>query len=186
MSRQTQPVKLTYEDYVRIPEDGNRHEIIDGEHYVTPAPNTRHQHVVGNLYRLLATFAHERGVGRVYVSPVDVVFSPTSIVQPGVVFIVSARESIITRPNIQGAPDLAIEVLSRGTRRTDESVKRKLYGQFGVREYWVVDPDAETVKVHRLVGLTYMLTADLSKRSEDRLSTPLLPDLALRLSDIFS
>ena len=185
MSRQTQPVKLTYEDYVLIPEDGKRHEIIDGEHHVTPAPNTRHQDVVMNLARVIGQFVHEHRLGRLYASPVDVVFSPTSIVQPDLVFVSSERTSIITRPNIQGAPDLVIEILSKGTRRKDEVVKHRLYEQFGVREYWLVDPDLETVRVYRLTESGYSPPADLSKESNDRLTTPLLPSLELPLTEIF-
>jgi Uma2 family endonuclease len=186
MSGQTQPVKLTYDDYVLIPEDGKRHEIIDGEHYVTPAPNTRHQSVIMNLARLVAPFVHERRLGKLFVSPVDVVFAQTSIVQPDLVFVSSARASIITRPNIQGAPDLVIEVLSKRTRRTDENVKRKLYEQFGVREYWVVDPDLEAVKVYRLTASGYAAAAELSRHPNARLATPLLPGLDLPLSEVFS
>jgi Uma2 family endonuclease len=186
MSGQTQPVKLTYEDYVRIPDDGKRHEIIDGEHYVTPAPNTRHQAVIINLARLVAPVVHDRRLGQLFVSPVDVVLSPTSIVQPDLVFVSTARASIITRPNIQGAPDLAIEVLSKGTRRTDEHVKRKLYEQFGVQEYWVVDPDLQTVKVYRLTASGYANAAELSGHANARLTTPLLPGLDLPLSEVFS
>lgn len=186
MSGQTQPVKLTYEDYVLIPEDGKRHEIIDGEHYVTPAPNTRHQAVIMTLARLVAPFVHERRLGQLFVSPVDVVFAQTSIVQPDLVFVSSARASIITRPNIQGAPDLVVEVLSKGTRRTDEDVKRELYERFRVPEYWIVDPDLEIVKVHRLTGPGYAEPLARSKQSDHRLTTPLLPGLDLPLSEVFS
>ena len=186
MSGQTRPVKLTYEDYVLIPEDGKRHEIIDGEHYVTPAPNTRHQAVIINLARLIAPFVHDRRLGQLFVSPVDVVLSATNIVQPDLVFVSAVRASIVTRPNIQGAPDLAIEVLSKGTRQTDENVKRKLYEQFGVQEYWVVDPDAETVQMYRLTASRYAAAAELSRHPNARLTTPLLPGLDLPLAEIFS
>jgi Uma2 family endonuclease len=185
MSRQTQPVKLTYEDYVRIPEDGNRHEIIDGEHYVTPAPNTIHQRILVRLTGIIAPFLRDRRLGELLVAPVDIVLSPTNIVQPDLVFISAARASIITYPNIQGAPDLAIEILSKGTRRRDETLKRKLYEQFGIGEYWVVDPELETVKVYRLTASGYTPATELSKRSADRLTTPLLPGLELPLSEIF-
>jgi Uma2 family endonuclease len=185
MSGQTHPVKLTYEDYVRIPEDGNRHEIIDGEHYVTPAPNTTHQRILVRLTTIVDTFAREKRLGELLVAPVDVVLSSTNIVQPDLVFVCSERASIITQPNIQGAPDLAIEILSKGTRRRDETLKRKLYEQFGVREYWVVDPELETVKVYRLTASSYAPATELSKRSADRLTTPLLPGLEVPLSELF-
>lgn len=185
MTGQTRSVKLTYEDYVLFPDDGKRHEIIDGEHYVTPAPNTRHQAIVVNLLRLVAPFVYERRLGRVYAAPIDVVLSEPDIVQPDLIFVSAARASIVTATNVQGAPDLAVEILSEGSRRKDEVVKRKLYQRSGVAEYWIVDPELETGKVYRLEGSSYRRMAELSNESGDALTTPLLPGLKLPLSEVF-
>src|SRR5947209_1355320 len=139
---------FTYDDFVTFPDDGQRYELIDGEVYVTPAPNTRHQDVVLRLAVLLYQHVERHGGGRVYVAPTDVVLSTTNVVEPDVLFLTDAEIAKITRPNIQGAPRLAIEVLS--DPRHDRVRKRRLYARFGVPEYWIVDPDSERVEVNRL------------------------------------
>ncbi|HKR66125.1 MAG TPA: Uma2 family endonuclease [Thermoanaerobaculia bacterium] len=166
--------KWTYEDYALLPEDGRRHEIVDGEHYVNPAPNTRHQIVVATLITELRSFASAHGLGQVIGSPIDVVLSANDIVQPDIIFVSKGRRSIITRANIQGAPELVIEVLSDSTRRYDELTKRKLYEKFGVAEYWVVDPELEIVKIGR------------QEISSGTLTTPLLPGFALDVRRVFA
>ena len=97
----------------------------------------------------------------------------------------TGRASIVTEDNIQGAPDLVIEILSPSTRRTDEIVKRKLYERFAVPEYWIVDPELEIVKVYRFEGGRYVRAAELSLESSDALETPLLPGFRLPLADVF-
>jgi Uma2 family endonuclease len=177
--------KFTYEDYLLFPDDGRRHELIDGDHYVTPAPKTKHQIVSSNLLRILGNFVHDRRLGQVLTAPTDVVLSDLDVVQPDLLFISAARASIISEKNIQGPPDLVIEILSETTRRTDEVIKRKQYERFGVSEYWIVDPELETAKVYRLTGQGFQRTAELAKESGDTLSTPILPNLQLPLAAIF-
>src|SRR5262249_30441792 len=104
--RDTARRKLTYEDYVLFPEDRQRHEILDGEHYVTPAPTWGHQASSGNLFMKLAPFVREHRLGKVYFAPVDVLLSKHDIVQPDLLFISNERMPILTEANAQGAPDL--------------------------------------------------------------------------------
>jgi Uma2 family endonuclease len=177
------PRKLTYEDYVLIPEDGKRHEILDGEHYVTPAPFIRHQLISSNLHSLLGPFIRRRRLGTLLAAPTDVILSPHDIAQPDLFFISNERAEIITEPNVQGAPDLVIEILSKRTRRRDESLKLERYGRYGVLEYWIVDPQRKDVKVYRLGEGRLRLVAELSV--EDSLATPLLPGLEIPLAEIF-
>jgi len=177
--------KFTYEDYLLFPDDGKRHELIDGDHFVTPAPRTKHQRVSGNLYRLLSTYVHQKRCGAMFAAPTDVVFSDLDVLQPDLLFISTDRASIITEKNIQASPDLLVEILSETTRRTDEVIKRKLYERYGVPEYWIVDPELETVKVYRMTEQGYSRVAELAKESGDVLTTPLLPDLHLPLAAIF-
>ena len=113
-------VKFTYEDYILFPEDGLRHEIIDGEREVTPSPLTRHQRIVANLFRVLDPFIRERKLGEAFLAPFDVILSNLDIVVPDLLFVSGSRSKIITEKNLQGAPDLIVEVLSDGTRKTDE------------------------------------------------------------------
>ena len=179
-------VKLTYEDYLLFPEDGLRHEIIDGEHEVTPSPLTGHQRIVANLFRLLDTFVRERKLGEVFLSPFDVILSNLDIVVPDLLFVSGKRSEVITEKNLQGAPDLIVEILSEGTRKRDEVTKRKLYERFGVGEYWIADPVLETIKVYRQNPKGFERVAELSVEAGDTLTSPLFPGLAIPLDAVFS
>jgi len=179
-------VKFTYEDFVKFPDDGNRHEIIDGEHYVTPAPNTKHQRIVSRLTGSLVGYLDHHPIGEVFVAPFDVVFSNFSVVEPDLLYISRERRDILTDKHVQGAPDLVVEVLSPGTRKTDEVKKRDLYKRFGVREYWIVDPELDTIKVYRQVEGAFARVAELSAEADDTLTTPLLPGWSVALTKIFA
>src|SRR5712692_8825459 len=183
---QTHSVKFTYEDYQLFPDDGKRHEIIEGDHYVTPSPRTRHQVVSGNLHLVLGSFVRKHSLGRVFSAPFDVVLSDQDIVQPDLLFVSSEHSDVITEKNIRGRPDLVIEILSETTRKTDEIIKRKLYERFGVREYWIVDPELEVVRVHRRTEKGFAPAAELAQERGDSLSTTLLPGLTIPLSEIFA
>ena len=114
-------VKLTYEDLVALPDDGMRHELIDGEHYVTPSPATPHQLILGNLYLLIANYVREQRLGVVLFAPFDVVFSRYDVVVPDLIYFSTARfKEVVGDKNAQGPPNLAIEILSPSTRRRDE------------------------------------------------------------------
>jgi Uma2 family endonuclease len=182
--------KLTYEDFVLFPDDGRRHELIDGEHFVTPSPNRRHQTAVSNLTAILVPAVRERGLGRAFVAPFDVVFTRHDVVEPDLLFISAARSAVLTDANVQGAPDLVVEVLSSSSRRQDEVLKRDLYERGGVAEYWIVDPEAETVKVFRRAegeaGTSrFARPLLLTLRDGDALTTALLPGLEIPLSAVF-
>ncbi len=182
-----EPNRLTYEDYLAFPDDGRRHQLIDGEHVVTPAPSLRHQDVLGNLYTALKDYLRERPIGKVYIAPVDVVLSAASVVQPDLLFVFSDRRDILAGDRIDGAPDLVVEVLSSSTRRLDQGAKRTLYDRFGVRECWLVDPDSETVTVHRRASDgSFPEMPPLSREVADVLTTPLLVGFAVGLSELFA
>ncbi|HKJ68247.1 MAG TPA: Uma2 family endonuclease, partial [bacterium] len=136
---------VTYDDYRRLPDDGKRYEIIEGELYVTPAPGTLHQFTVVQLATTLNIQIQKKDFGHVYVAPTDVVLSMTNVVQPDLCVVTRERSRIITRSNIVEAPDLVIEVLSESTAAVDRGAKKTLYEQYGVREYWIVDPEAGTL-----------------------------------------
>ena len=180
-------IKLTYEDYVCFPDDGKRHELINGEHYVTPTPFTQHQRISGNLSAAIHHHSQQTKQGRVFAAPTDVVFTETDVVQPDLLYIAKEQEHLITRENIQGAPDLIVEILSNSTRRRDERLKRNLYEQHGVKEYWIVDPELDSVKLYRLHDGRYATPQELStEQPHATLSTSLLPTFALSLSDLFA
>jgi Uma2 family endonuclease len=170
----------TYDDYVEFPDDGKRYEIVEGKVFVTPAPNLRHQEIVGLLFVRMYEHARRNGGGRVFVAPVDTVLSPTNVVQPDILYVADADTPRITAANLQGPPTLAVEVLS--DPRHDRVRKRRLYAQFGVAEYWIVDPDGERVEVHRLAGSEYPTPTLLEAGTE--LSTPLLPGFAMPVAEL--
>jgi len=178
--------KLTYEDYALIPEDGRRHEILDGEHYVTASPFIRHQDVVSNLHFALTVFNRTHRLGKILLAPTDVILSPHDVVVPDLIFVSKERLGIVGEKNVQGVPDLIVEVLSKGTRQRDEGLKLHLYERHEVREYWMLDPDRRTAKIYRRIGNRLQLAASLSVESGDVLSSPLLPGLAVPLSEIFA
>jgi Uma2 family endonuclease len=181
--RDTAHRKLTYEDYELIPEDGQRHEILDGEHYVSPAPTVQHQRISIRLSSRMHVFVEEHGLGEVFAAPTDVLLSRHDILQPDILFVSKDRAPILTQKNVQGAPDLVIEILSASSRHLDERLKLARYELFGVREYWIVDPLADRVHVFLPTGNSFRRTAELS--SEDVLTTSLLPGLEIPLRDLF-
>lgn len=179
-------VKLTYDDFVLFPDDGKRHELIDGEHYVTPSPNRKHQKVSGNLHLLIASWLEEHPIGQIYYAPFDVVFSQFDVVEPDLLYMSNERASaVLTQANVQGAPEIVIEIGSPGTRKRDETIKRRLYERTGVAEYWIVDPEIDVVRVYRRGAEDFDRPVELTSESGDVLTTPLLPGLDLPLARIF-
>jgi Uma2 family endonuclease len=180
--------RFTYEDLSLFPDDGKRHEIIDGKHYVTPSPVTRHQRLVQRLYFALEVHLRQhRERGEVFVAPLDVVFSKYNVVDPDLLFVAADQPEILTEKNVQGAPALVVEVLSEGTRRHDEQIKRRLFERSGVREYWLVDPELDLIKVHRrLEDGSFPRVAELAVEDQAVLSTPLLPGFSVTLSELFA
>jgi len=177
--------KLTYEDYILFPDDGKRHEIIDGEHYVTAAPFVRHQRIVVRLTSRLDPFIREHRLGELLIAPTDVILSPHDIVQPDLLFISNERAGVVTEKNIQGAPDLVIEILSDSSRRLDEVLKRQAYERFGAREYWILDPQRKTAQIWERKAENLRRRALLSAAAGDVLTSPLLSGLEISLAEVF-
>jgi Uma2 family endonuclease len=179
-------VKLTYEDFELFPDDGKRHEIIDGEHYVTPSPNTKHQTVSGNLHLVIGSWLQDRSLGRVFYAPFDTVFSNFDVVEPDLLYISNARAAeILTPKHVRGAPDLVIEIGSPSTRQRDETIKRHLYERSGVLEYWFVDPEVDVIRIYRRSGGRFDRVIELSREAGDVLTTPLFEGLEIPLARIF-
>ena len=179
-------VKLTYDDFVQFPDDGLRHELIDGEHYVTPSPNTKHQSVSINLTVLIGSWLERNPIGRLFHAPFDVVFSTYDVVEPDLLYLSNERASDALTPlHIRGVPELVVEIGSPGTRRRDETIKRRLYDRTGVSEYWIVDPEIDTIRVYRREAKTFARVVELSAEARDVLTTSLLPGLEIPLSRVF-
>ena len=173
---------LTYQDYLQMPDDRNRREILSGDLYVTPAPTPIHQRAVVNLITLLQGYLARHKVGKLYASPVDVVLSQVDVVQPDLVFVSNDRLHLVTEMSIQGAPDLVVEILSPSTARLDRGRKMDAYARFGVREYWIADTDARTLEIYRLKGQNLRLT---STSEATALSSAVFPDLTFDLQSLW-
>ena len=164
-----------------------RHELIGGEHFVTPTPVTRHQLLVGRLsFEIELYLRAHPGIGQLFGVPLDVVLSAHDVVEPDLILIASDQMEILTPKNVQGAPALVIEVLSPSTRRRDLGIKRELFNRGGVREYWIVDGRLNRIQVHRrnADGVLTMV-GQLEAGVDDVLTTPILPGLELRLGTLF-
>ena len=175
-------IKLTVADYRDTPE-GVRCQLLDGELILAAAPNNQHQRITRSLLLALHRFISDHNLGEVWFAPFDVVLSDHDVVQPDLLFVSHARDAIITAANIQGAPDLAVEVLSPSTEGYDRGYKRELYARHGVREYWLVDPDLETIEVLTPGHGGFIRYALYGGR--ETLTSPLLPGLAVDLAAIF-
>jgi Uma2 family endonuclease len=179
-------VKLTYDDFVQFPDDGLRHELIDGEHYVTPSPNTKHQRISIHLTVLIGGWLERNPIGKLFHAPFDVVFSKYDVVEPDLLYLSNARASDALTPlHVHGVPELVIEIGSPGTRKRDETVKRRLYERTGVLEYWIVDPEIDTIRVYHRETDRFARVVELSADGNDVLTTPLLPGLEIPLSRVF-
>lgn len=176
--------RFTYQDYCLMPED-KRYEVIEGELLVTPAPSVRHQTILSRIWFKVMAHVEAESLGRVLSAPTDVILSEENVVQPDVLFVAKRRQGILNPTGgVQGAPDLAVEILSPATAGRDRIAKRKLYGKYGVKEYWIVDPAAQTIEVliHTPAGLdTLQVFPEGSV-----LASPLLPGLTMALTDVFA
>jgi Uma2 family endonuclease len=180
---ETRTVKLTYDDFLLLPDDGKRHELLDGEHVVTPSPNRRHQDFLMRLIESLGPHARTRGLGKLWAAPFDVVLSFHDVVEPDLIFLSRERLARMTDANVQGAPDLLVEVLSPSTAQRDRTVKRRIYQNFGVREYWLADPEERSILQIRFeapAGAAEVLLTD-----GDRLTSDLLPGWEVEVGALF-
>ena len=177
--------RLTYDDLVRMPDDGMRHEIIDGVHYMTPSRTLRHQLLAKRLLLPIATYLEGYpDIGELMLGPFDTVFTQWDVVAPDFVFVSADQFEILRELNIEGAPALIIEIVSPDTRDRDLGVKRQLYDRGGVREYWIVDPDTNRISVHRRAedrSFPNVVTLDRAQT----ITTPLLPGFGLTLEKLF-
>jgi Uma2 family endonuclease len=173
----TYGVVLTYKDYEALPNDGRRYEIHEGELSVTPAPGTRHQRILGRLYRLLSPHVEAGHLGEVLLSPVDCILSDSTIVQPDLAYLDPTRAHLVSVRGIEGPPTLVIEILSPSTTNIDRSTKQQLYRRFEIPYYWIVDPEARSVEAYGLAEGTYRLLQRASGAAA--VALPPFPDLAL-------
>jgi len=175
-------ISFTYDDYANMPDDGNRYEIEEGVlHMMSPSPGTKHQEILVCLTSLFLKTCTQSG--KFFFAPLDVIFSPTNVRQPDFVFISNKRLDIVTSRGIEGAPDLVVEILSPSTAKYDKANKRKTYEQFGVSEYWIVDPAYELVEQFLLSEGKYELHQTYG--AGETITSPHIPCLSLPVAELF-
>lgn len=180
---QTIVPRFTYADLRDMPEDGRRYEVVQGVLCVSPAPKTRHQRISMSLSKLLGR-AEDSGFGVALAAPTDVYLDDENGVQPDLVFVRSDHAAIIVEDDVRGVPDLVVEILSPTTRTRDLGAKLRVYARFGVRVYWVVDPEAETVTVFGPGEGGYVQKAVLGHG--EMLACDLFPGVEMPVAKVFA
>ncbi len=157
----------TYDDYARLPDNGMRYEVIEGELYMSPAPRPNHQRAIVALLRYFLEYLQQHPVGEILISPIDVNLPGLAgPVQPDLIFITHDRRHIVKEKFIQGTPNLIVEVLSPSNPTHDRNTKFQLYARAGVQEYWLVDCETRTIDIYVLRGQAYALLGSFGPAEE--------------------
>jgi Uma2 family endonuclease len=172
----------TYDDLIAMPDDGNRYELLSGEIVMSPAPKTAHQRISMRLSNILFEHVFSNDLGEVFTAPIDVRFSEYNVVQPDLVFVSNERDDIVADDCVDGPPDLVVEILSPSTRVSDLVAKSTLYAASGVAEYWIVDPDTETIAVFQLVNGQYQSRP----HREGIILSSVLPGVEAKVAEVFA
>jgi len=175
--------RFTHADLLAMPDDGKRREIVEGELFVTPSPDLNHQRISRRMGFALAKYLETRPIGEIFTAPLDVILSNFDVLEPDLLIVLNERRDIL-KTWVEGAPDLVVEILSPTTALRDRGPKLKAYARHGVREYWIVDPEQRAIEVFRFVPEGYQLSHIFQEH--ETLTSPLLPDFALPLVDLFS
>jgi Uma2 family endonuclease len=174
---------ITVHDYMGMPEGPPYYQLIDGDLYMSPSPNWRHQGIIGNIYKKISVYLEKNDIGQVFMAPLDVVLSETNVYQPDVLFFSNNRKKILGERCIEGAPDFVVEILSGSTAHLDRGHKRKIYARTGVKELWFVDPNLKEIEVFDLKRSPDTPSATFS--STDKFTSALFPGLKFAGTEIF-
>lgn len=174
--------KHNIKDYKLLPE-GSPYQLIEGELVMTPPPGTLHQIIARNLFIKISALVEKNSAGLLLFAPVDVYFDDENAFQPDIVFVSKQRRDIVKDDGIHGAPDMVIEILSPSTAYYDIKKKYKLYEKFGVREYWIVDPEMKSVELYSLTQGKFQMSAGLSEQGT--VKSGILEGCEMSLEDIF-
>lgn len=188
MTKQSTKIKFTYEDYKSLPQsETKQYELLRGDLIMVPSPTEAHQRVSRNLEFLLWQFIKEKELGHLYDAPLDVVFGKgdeREVVQPDIFYIAQNRSKIITEQEIQGPPDLIIEIISSGNEKYDRGYKTTLYSRYGVKEYWLVDPERKMVEVLNLEEKGFQQSGLYGEN--EKVTSRLLEGLEIDLNQVFT
>ncbi len=173
---------FTAADLPQFPNDGKRYEILEGDLAVSPSPSWKHQRIVHYVHTWL-TKREAAGLGQVAVAPLDVTLDEYNVTEPDLLFIRTDHLDLVAETGVQGAPDLVVEVLSASTRERDLGIKAHLYARFGVPEYWIVDPEVETLAIYHLIPDGYEVAGPF--RRSETIHSALFPGVPLVVADLF-
>jgi Uma2 family endonuclease len=179
----TPPKLFTYDDYLALPDDGRRYEVLEGELCMTPAPLTRHQEILTKLLVLIGAHVSKQHLGKLFSAPIDVVLSMVDTVQPDILFVSKDRLRIIAAKNVVAIPDFIIEIASPSSAQRDREEKRRLYQKYELPEYWIVDPDTQTVDLSIYFDNHLNLVETL--KTGQQLRSRQIEGLTVNIGDIF-
>lgn len=171
---------MTTEEFLEIPPDGKRYELINGAFIAHPSPPPRHQRVLRKVLSPLYDHCRTQGGADALLGPLDVVLSGDSVVEPDGLVVCDDRAHIVGEKYVVAAPNIIVEILSNETRQLDEVVKVELYERAGVEEYWLFDPGIDVVKIYRRVGESFVRT-----ETGGTITSPLLPGFTLDVNVVF-
>lgn len=174
---------LTTEDYRTLPDSGPRYQLVEGELYMSPAPNRYHQIISRNIEFMLLKYLEANPRGELYDAPFDVYLSPHDVFQPDLVFVARENFSVLTDAGVEGTPDFVVEILSPSNAYLDKKAKLHVYARTGVKELWLVDPDTRLVHVYALQQNAEQPAATFDEK--DTFASSHFPGLAIRVAEIF-
>ena len=175
---------LTVHDYMQLPVDRKKTELIEGDLFMSPSPKRFHQDILIRLSSIIWDYLRKNPIGKVYAAPFDVTLTDLNVFQPDVCYFSKSRYTSLTEQGADGAPDLVIEILSPGSEKHDLGVKKEIYTRTGVEEFWSVDPVKRTITVYQLSENSTAPRATLGIGKI--LTTPLLPGLKIKVRDVFA
>jgi Uma2 family endonuclease len=175
---------ITRHEYVLIPEGAPNHQLIEGDLVVSPSPSSFHQDILINLVTIFRSYLREHPIGKIYVAPLDTYLSDINVFQPDLLFVRKENLPIVEEHGIEGAPDLAIEILSKTTAKYDLGIKRSIYARTGVEELWIIDPAKRTLALYRLAENPETPVA--TYRAKQKFTSEMFPGLTIELTAVFA
>ncbi|MFN0049508.1 MAG: Uma2 family endonuclease [Cytophagales bacterium] len=173
----------TIEEYECLPE-GAKYQFIDQEIIEMPSPNLYHQDIAGNIFTLLKIYLKTFNLGKIVIAPIDVQLNKNNIFQPDIVFVATANTNILQKNRIVGSPDLVVEVLSEGTAYLDYKKKKSVYEAEGVKEYWIVDPESQSIEIYANTPEKEFKLFSVYK-SDKKFDSTIFKDLELKFEEVF-
>ncbi len=175
---------ITRHEYALIPVGAPNQQLIEGDLVMAPSPSSFHQDILLNLGMIFRDYLRAHPIGKIFVAPLDTYLSDLNVYQPDLLFVRKENLSIVEEHGIEGAPDLAIEILSKTTAKYDLGVKRSVYARAGVEELWVIDPAKRTLALYRLEANPD--TPAATYKGRQKFTTEVLPGLTIDLVEVFA